>query len=42
MKGYADRQIAHLLRCLESEVHKKRKEMALMEEAYQKVMTLNN
>jgi carbamoyl-phosphate synthase large subunit len=25
-KGYADRQIAHLLRCLESEVHKKRKE----------------
>ncbi len=26
-KGYADRQIAHLLRCLESEVHKKRREM---------------
>ncbi len=26
-KGYADRQIAHLLDCLESEVHKKRKEM---------------
>ncbi|MFN9800784.1 MAG: carbamoyl-phosphate synthase large subunit, partial [Bacteroidota bacterium] len=26
-KGYADRQIAHLLRCLESEVHKKRTEM---------------
>ncbi|HCR53935.1 MAG TPA: carbamoyl-phosphate synthase large subunit [Cytophagales bacterium] len=26
-KGYADRQIAHLLKCLESEVHKKRKEM---------------
>ncbi len=25
-KGYADRQIAHLLRCLESEVHKKREE----------------
>ena len=24
MKGYADRQIAHLLRCLESEVYKKR------------------
>jgi carbamoyl-phosphate synthase large subunit len=24
MKGYADRQIAHLLRCLESEVHSKR------------------
>ncbi|MEW6774485.1 MAG: carbamoyl-phosphate synthase large subunit [Bacteroidota bacterium] len=28
-KGYADRQIAHLLRCLESEVHKKRKEMGI-------------
>lgn len=26
-KGYADRQIAHLLKCLESEVHKKRKDM---------------
>lgn len=26
-KGYADRQIAHLLQCLESEVHKKRREM---------------
>lgn len=26
-KGYADRQIAHLLNCLESEVHKKRREM---------------
>ncbi|HEU5290197.1 MAG TPA: carbamoyl-phosphate synthase large subunit, partial [Cyclobacteriaceae bacterium] len=26
-KGYADRQIAHLLRCLESEVHKKRREL---------------
>ncbi len=26
-KGYADRQIAHLLRCLESQVFKKRKEM---------------
>ncbi len=26
-KGYADRQVAHLLRCLESEVHKKRTEM---------------
>jgi carbamoyl-phosphate synthase large subunit len=25
-KGYADRQIAHLLRCLESEVHAKRQE----------------
>ncbi|MDZ4822382.1 MAG: carbamoyl-phosphate synthase large subunit [Flavobacteriales bacterium] len=28
-KGYADRQIAHLLRCLESEVHKKRTEMGI-------------
>jgi len=26
-KGYADRQIAHLLRCLESEVYKKRTDM---------------
>ncbi len=26
-KGYADRQIAHLLRCLESEVYKKRDEL---------------
>jgi carbamoyl-phosphate synthase large subunit len=28
-KGYADRQIAHLLRCLESEVHNKRSEMGI-------------
>jgi carbamoyl-phosphate synthase large subunit len=28
-KGYADRQIAHLLRCLESEVHSKRSEMGI-------------
>ncbi|NUM50646.1 MAG: carbamoyl-phosphate synthase large subunit [Flavobacteriales bacterium] len=28
-KGYADRQIAHLLRCLESEVYKKRTEMRI-------------
>ena len=28
-KGYADRQIAHLLDCLESEVHNKRKEMGI-------------
>jgi carbamoyl-phosphate synthase large subunit len=28
-KGYADRQIAHLLRCLESEVHTKRKEFGI-------------
>lgn len=28
-KGYADRQIAHLLRCLESEVHNKRTEFGI-------------
>ncbi len=28
-KGYADRQIAHVLGCLESEVHAKRKEMGI-------------
>jgi len=28
-KGYADRQVAHLLRCLESEVHKKRMEFGI-------------
>jgi len=28
-KGYADRQIAHLLGCMESEVHKKRREMGI-------------
>lgn len=28
-KGYADRQIAHLLRCLESEVFNKRREMGI-------------
>jgi len=28
-KGYADRQIAHLLRCLESEVYTKREEMGV-------------
>ncbi len=28
-KGYADRQIAHLLKCLESEVHTKRTEMSI-------------
>jgi carbamoyl-phosphate synthase large subunit len=28
-KGYADRQIAHLLRCLESEVSQKRKELGI-------------
>ena len=29
IKGYADRQIAHLLRCLESEVHKLRHDMGI-------------
>lgn len=28
-KGYADRQVAHLLRCLESEVHAKRNEFGI-------------
>lgn len=28
-KGYADRQIAHLMRCLESEVYNKREEMGI-------------
>ncbi len=28
-KGYADRQIAHVMRCLESEVHEKRTEMGI-------------
>lgn len=28
-KGYADRQIAHLLRCLESEIYTKREEMGI-------------
>ncbi len=28
-KGYADRQIAHLLRCLESQVYNKRKELGI-------------
>src|SRR5690606_31339308 len=28
-KGYADRQIAHLLRCLESEVFNKRRELGI-------------
>lgn len=28
-KGYADRQLGHLLRCLESEVHNKRTEMGI-------------
>jgi carbamoyl-phosphate synthase large subunit len=28
-KGYADRQIAHLLRCLESEVYKKREDLKI-------------
>ncbi|GIV30092.1 MAG: carbamoyl-phosphate synthase (glutamine-hydrolyzing) [Bacteroidia bacterium] len=37
-KGYADRQIAHLLRCLESEVYKKRKELGI-ERTYNMVDT---
>jgi len=37
-KGYADRQIAHLLRCLESEVHKKRMEFRI-ERVYKLVDT---
>ncbi|MBI4931778.1 MAG: carbamoyl-phosphate synthase large subunit [Bacteroidetes bacterium] len=28
-KGYADRQVAHLLRCLESQVYKKRQELGI-------------
>lgn len=28
-KGYADRQLGHLLQCLESEVHKKREELGI-------------
>ncbi len=28
-KGYADRQIGHLLKCLESDVHKKRTEIGI-------------
>jgi carbamoyl-phosphate synthase large subunit len=28
-KGYADRQVAHMLRCLESEVYKKRQELGI-------------
>ncbi|MEM9023583.1 MAG: carbamoyl-phosphate synthase large subunit, partial [Bacteroidota bacterium] len=37
-RGYADRQIAHLLRCLESQVHKKRTEMGI-KRAYKLVDT---
>ncbi|HEY3429233.1 MAG TPA: carbamoyl-phosphate synthase large subunit [Cyclobacteriaceae bacterium] len=28
-KGYADRQLAHLMKCLESEVHKKRRDLKI-------------
>ncbi len=28
-KGFADRQIAHMIRCLESQVHKKREELSI-------------
>ena len=38
-KGYADRQIAHLLRCLESEVHKKRSEEFGINRVYKLVDT---
>ena len=38
-KGYADRQIAHLLRCLESEVFKKRKEDFNINRTYKLVDT---
>jgi carbamoyl-phosphate synthase large subunit len=37
-KGYADRQIAHILNCLESEVHTKRKSMGI-ERVYKLVDT---
>ncbi len=37
-KGYADRQVAHLLRCLESEVYKKRQEFGI-ERVYKLVDT---
>ncbi len=37
-KGYADRQIAHLLGCLESQVHKRRLEMGI-ERSYKMVDT---
>ncbi len=38
-KGYADRQIAHLLRCLESEVFKKRREEMGIKRVYKMVDT---
>lgn len=38
-KGYADRQIAHLLRCLESEVYKKRSEEFGINRVYKLVDT---
>ncbi len=38
-KGYADRQIAHLLRCLESEVYQKRKEEMKINRVYKLVDT---
>ncbi len=38
-KGYADRQIAHLLRCLESEVYKKRAEEFNIHRVYKLVDT---
>ena len=38
-KGYADRQIAHLLKCLESEVYQKRKEEMNIHRVYKLVDT---
>ncbi|MEM9329474.1 MAG: carbamoyl-phosphate synthase large subunit, partial [Bacteroidota bacterium] len=38
-KGYADRQIAHLLKCLESEVYSKRKEEMQIQRVYKLVDT---
>ncbi|HTF03876.1 MAG TPA: carbamoyl-phosphate synthase large subunit [Bacteroidia bacterium] len=38
-KGYADRQVAHLLRCLESEVYKKRSEEFGINRVYKMVDT---
>jgi carbamoyl-phosphate synthase large subunit len=38
-KGYADRQVAHLLKCLESEVYKKRTEDFKMRRVYKLVDT---
>ena len=39
MKGFADRQIAHMMHCLESEVHKKRTEKLKIERVWKLVDT---